>query len=264
MSRGITRALTLAVALLAASRAHAQQGTALGLTRDQAAARAEMAGEPHPHAFAVSPDGAWGRSWGADSAATAAKRALGFCRRELRRGKTDCILFSQDGVRVAPETVTPRKVRDVYKPLNGRKAAAVIGRVPFDFAGAPDAARTQLAAGGALVGDPGLRRALEGRSIMTTATKGFGIWLGRDYAEHMGSANSGVLSTVFDSWTVTSEGLVCMYGGRWRSSGQPVGTKCFILGAMRQGQGAIYWDGSPNAARKAQVIAGDVSLGAVK
>lgn len=259
-------AFGLCVCLLA-SAGTAQEAWKVQLTSKQAKAHAELAGQSGITAFAISPDGAWGRSYGFKDADLAAKRALSFCHSELRPRKRDCLLFEVAGKRVAPQTVQTRQVSAVYKPLNGRKAAAVIGRAALDFRGNKAGAMAQLATApkgaGDLVQDKLLRAGLKNRTLMTTQAKGFAIWLGDTYAEHLASANSGVLSVEFDSWVVTSEGLLCMFNGFW-DSGKPLGTKCALLNSIGNGLVDLSWDGSPNASRKGQLIAGDARFGAAK
>ncbi|MEO9683302.1 MAG: hypothetical protein ABJF86_17625 [Tateyamaria sp.] len=254
-------------ACLLASAGTAQEAWTVQLTSKQAKAHAEQAGRKAVTAFAISPDGAWGRSHGFQDADQAAKRAMSFCQGELRPRKRDCILFEVAGKRAAPQVVQTRKVSTVYQPLNGRKAAFVFGRAALDFRGNKDGAMAQLATAptqpSALAQDKKLRAGLTNRTIMTTQAKGFGLWLGDVYAEHLVSTNNGVLVVGFDSWAVTAQGLLCMFNGFW-DSGKPVGTKCVLLNSIGNGLVDLSWDGSPNASRKGQLIAGDARFSAAK
>lgn len=246
----------------------AQNAWTVTLTAKQEQARAEMVQEEQVTAFAISPDGAWGRSWGFDDAALAAERSLAFCRAELRPRKRDCLVYEVGGKRVAPATVQTRKVSVVYKSFDGRKAASVFGRAPYDFAGNRSGALAQLATAptrrGTLPEDKALRAALTNRTIMTTQSKGFALWFEGTRAEHAVSTSGGVLTVLFDSWTVTPEGLMCMFDGHWEGTGKPVGTRCVLLNAMGDGLVDLSWDQTPNATRKAQLIAGDARFAAVK
>ncbi|WP_299293812.1 hypothetical protein [uncultured Tateyamaria sp.] len=246
---------------LASGAAMAQQPWTVVLTKKQAKALAELSGEPDVTAFAISPDGAWGRSWGYDSAENAGARAVNFCQSELRPGKRDCFLFELAGKRMVPEVVETRKVSKVYRPVNGRQAAALFGRVDFDFAGNVPAAaaqhQTALSSPAGLREDKALRKALENRSIMSLKAKGFAVVFEDVYAEQIAMGSGGLLKTYFDSWTVTSEGLVCMFDGYWASTGKPRGTVCLILHDATDGAVTMAWGNKPNARQKMQLIAGD-------
>lgn len=252
--------LALAMALGVAPAAMAE-GWTVALTKKQAKALGEISGKSSHVAFAISPDGSWGRSWGKPSAAIARESALSFCRAYLSRGKRDCLIYMVNGKRVAPAVVNTRPVAEVYKPLNGRRAASVFGRSDFNFTGNLAAARAQLAAGmadpGALRQDDGLRAKLAGRTLMNTSSKGWAVWLGKQRAAHLAQANSGVLTTEYESWRVTSDGLLCMRGAS-------VKTRCILLGPAKAGALKIYWSFTPKAGRKAQLIAGDARGGAVR
>ncbi|MEL6452860.1 MAG: hypothetical protein AAFQ19_16525 [Pseudomonadota bacterium] len=266
--REVWKGIVVLVALALAAPGAAQERWTVALTDKQAQALAEIAGEREVSAFAISPDGAWGRSWGYANKSLAGDWALAYCRAELRPRRRDCILYELDGARVAPATVAVPTVREVYKPLNGRKAAAVIGRVDYDFAGNKAAALAQLASGPAraadLRGDPALRQALVGRSIMATSAKAFAHVFEETRAAFWVPSNSGILMQSYDSWAVTAEGLVCMFNGRYASTGKPVATRCMILNKISNGLVDLSWSGSPNATRKGQLIAGDVRRAAVR
>ncbi|MEM6373859.1 MAG: hypothetical protein AAF727_13915 [Pseudomonadota bacterium] len=261
-------ALTTVAAMLCAPLAHAQEAWSVVLTKKQAEAFAEAEKRQPGTAFAVSPDGAWGWSTGFSSAELAGKRAVQFCRAFLRKRKRDCALYAVNGQRVAPATVQLRRVADVYVPLNGRKAGAILGRAAFQFQGNRAAARAQLAAAPAtraqMREDSALRGALIGRTIMTTQTRGFAVTLEEQSADHAAGTQNGIIKRRFDSWGVTPEGLLCMFNGRWDGTGAPVGRVCLILNAIGNGLVDLSWDQTPNASRKGQLIAGDARYAAVK
>lgn len=245
-----------------------QEAWTVTLTSKQSKQLAGLAAEDSITAFAISPDGPWGRSWGYDSKAQAELNAMRYCRENLRRRDRDCLIYQSDGQRVVPDVVQTRRVSEVYKPLNGRKAASVFGRVAFSFQGDAGAARAQLATAPTrradLTEDRALRKVLTGRTLMTTKAKGFAVTFEDVWAEHSASANSGIITVFFDSWTVTSSGLVCMFDGYWESTRKPVGTRCMVLNAAGNGLVDMSWDNRPNASVKGQLIAGDARFAAVK
>lgn len=248
-------------AMLWAGAAVAQGQWTVTLTKNQAKALAELAAEPNVTAFAISPDGAWGRSWGVNNAENAGARALNYCQGELRKGKRDCILYEVAGKRVAPQVVQTRQVTKVYRPVNGRQAAAMFGLIDFDFQGNPGVARAQVDSvvkqQASLRGDKRLRDILRGRSILSPKAKGFGVTFEDTYAEQYAMADSGILKTIYDSWTVTAEGVICMYGGRVASNGNPVGTRCVILNSASDGVVSFSWGHRPGSKQKMNLIAGD-------
>jgi len=254
--------------MLMAQMLSAQEAWTVTLTAKQAKALAEIAVEDDVTAFAISPDGAWGRSWGVNNAKNAGARAMNFCQSELRPGRRDCILYEVAGKRVAPAVVQTRKVSVVYKPLNGRKAVEVFGRVDFDFQGDNKAARALIKSGpqrrGDLSEDKRLRGILQGRSIMSPKTKGFAVTFEEVYAEQQAASNSGILKAYYDSWTVTSEGLVCMFDGYWATSGKPIGTRCLILNSAEDGLVRMAWGSRPGTSQKMQLIAGDARFATAK
>lgn len=254
--------------MLLAQMGAAQEAWTVQLTAKQAKALAEIAVEDDVTAFAISPDGAWGRSWGVNNAENAAARAMNYCQGELRPGRRDCILYEVAGRRVAPEVVQTRKVSKVYTPLNGRKAAELFGRVDFDFQGDNKAARALIRANpqrpGDLTEDARLRTILQGRSIMSPKAKGYAVTFEQVIAEQSADTNSGIIKTYYDSWTVTPEGLVCMFGGRFASTGKPAGTKCLILNSASDGVIKMAWGIRPGTSQKMQLIAGDARFATAK
>ena len=267
MNRRLIGVLAMFLGVLPAA-VLAQEMWTVQLTSRQAAALAEIDQNDKVTAFAISPDGAWGRAWGVNTTENAAARAMNYCQGQLRPRKRDCVLYQVAGQRVAPEAVQTRRVSKVYKPLNGRTAAEVFGRVEFEFQGNPAAAQAQVATAptrrGQLAEDASLRAVLQGRSIMSIKAKGFAVTFEDTFAEQSAASQSGILKVYFDSWTVTPDGLVCMFGGYWESSGQPVGTKCLILNSASKGLVDMSWDQSPNSSQKMQLIAGDARFAKAK
>lgn len=267
MIRTVTAVLVFCIMLLPQAVA-AQESWAVQLTVKQAKALAEIAGQPDVTAFAISPDGAWGRSWGVDTPENAAARAMNYCQAELRPGRRDCVLYEVAGRRVAPEVVATRKVSNIYKPVNGRKAAEVFGRVDFDFQGNNQEARAAMATQpmrrGDLPEDARLRVALVGRSIVSPKAKGHAIVFEDKFAEQIAMSNSGLLKVYYDSWTVTPDGLVCLFGGRQASTGAARDTNCLILNSASDGLIRMAWGSRPGTAQKMQLIAGDARYATAK
>jgi hypothetical protein len=265
--RQVCGILVSLIALVAAPVAVAQDMWTVALTARQATALAGIAGQDDVTAFAISPDGAWGRAWGVNTAENAGARAMNYCQAQLRPGKRDCVLYEVAGRRVAAAVVQTRKVSKVYKPLNGRTAAEVFGRVTFDFKGNNTAARAQLATApqrrGALPEDATLRAVLTDRSLMSVKTKGYALTFEDKIAEHSAEGQSGMLKAVYSSWTVTPEGLVCLFDGYW-STGKPLGTRCLILNSAAKGLVDMSWGYRPKTSQKMQLIAGDARFAMAK
>ena len=246
----------------------AQSGWKVVLTSKQAQKAAELKSEKAHTAFALSPDGPWGRAWGKNSAQAAQDIALQFCRDHLKKGRRDCFVYAVNNKVVAPSVIKTKKITAIYKPLNSRTAAAFFGRVALNYSAPLAAAKGRIEAAAAnpnnLKSDAALKKALTGRTLMSTGGRSWAIWLGPKGAEQHVNANSGVLSIRFDAWRVSPDGVLCMMGGRWTTTGKPVGTKCLILGDMKQGVGGLYWAASVNTKRAVQLIAGDARRTHVK
>ncbi len=269
-ARSLGLVLALHVGLLAPLPAAAESWQ-VSLTRQQERGLAEALAARTPNAFAVSPDGPWGWAYGYGSLEAATARALGNCRQHLRAGRRDCIVYAQNGRVVAPAVVETRRVQAVYAPVNGRTAPSVFGLADVSFQGNRAAAEAQLAAlqadpslRGRLRSDPALRRALTGRSLVSDQRNGFAIWFDGTGGEQHSKANSGILEMGFREWVATPEGLVCMFDSAWIGTGKPAGTRCLILASINRGAVRFAWDGSANALRNANLVAGDARLGAVR
>ena len=266
--RGILVALSLSlIPTLAAA-----EPWQVALTANQHKAFTEWQAMKGRSAFALSPDGPWGRSEGFATDAAAEAAAMGWCQQHLRPGRRDCILFGVNGRQIAPGRVETRKVTQVYKPVDGKKAAAFFGLAGLDFAGNRAAALAQLAqvqAGTdpsiAFGRDRQVEALLTGRSLMLAQSGGFALWLdGAGWAEQASKAQSGVLTQVYPQWMATREGLVCLFGGYWQSTGKKTGTNCLILNGISRGQVDFSWGGSSNVRRKGYLIAGDGRRGAAR
>lgn len=240
------------------------------LTRSQAKNFAEtQAAAKSNWAFAISPDGGWGRSWEYATAEGARTRAMQECRLRLRKDKRDCALFAENGKRLMPAVIETRRVSKVYKPVNGRSAAAVIGLAPMSFRGNPQAAKAQVAAINEgslnvanLPGDRALMTMLRDRSLATTSGFESVVYFGRPQAQRLIESNSGLLSIRFTGWRATREGAVCMENGRW-ATGKPFGNFCLVIHAIDNGRITFSW-GDSNASRSAYLIAGDARFAHVR
>lgn len=244
----------------------------VALSAKQHKSYTEWQGLAAPSAFAISPDGAWGFSFGFPSDKAAQDAAMGWCQERLRPGRRDCVMFGVNGRQVVPAVIETRKVSQVYTPVDGRKAAAFYGLAGLDFAGNRAAALAQLTqvnAGTdpstAFGRDRKVEELLTGRSLALAQRGGFALWFdGGGWAEQASRANSGTLVQVFPQWMATREGLVCLFGGYWKSTGKKVGTNCLILNGIARGQVDFSWGASSNVRRKGYLIAGDARRGAAR
>jgi hypothetical protein len=240
------------------------------LTKKQNAALAEMNTNHSARAFAISPDGAWGRSWDNTTKKDISDRALSYCRAELRKGKRDCIVYSVNGKVVAPVVVTTKTVSQVYKPVNGNTAPKFFGRVPFNFTGDKSAAQADFAIlknspahRNALKRDKKLEAALTNASFMNKSSKGFAIWFEKGKGSQFSGSNNGILRLYFNRWLATPDGLVCMFDAEW-STGKRVGTRCLVLENVSNGIAKFFWAGSSANRFTGQIVAGDARRGAAR
>ena len=251
--------------------ARASDGTwTVTLSAKHARKLAELEGKPGVTALAISPDGPWGYAWRQEGHAAAEARALANCRAFLKPGRRDCILYAVNGRRVAPEVVETRKVSKVYRPVDARKAAAVLGLVGGSFQGNPAAALSDLER---LVADPGHRRRLTPDARLTGLLRGnsFGLDKSRgtviafhgDGGGQHSKAQSGILKLHFPSWIATGDGLVCMFDSYW-DNGNAMGTRCLVIDHIQDGKARFRWGADPNTGRKGLLILGDARYGAAR
>lgn len=263
--KSICSSLVVVVALFGPA---AAQDWTVKLSTKQAKKLGEMQSQPKHQAFAVSPDGAWGRAWGKSSVENAEAAALQFCREHLKPNKRDCIVFARNGKQLVQGAVTVPVVRQVYKPVDGKKARAFFGVSAVDYLGdhARAKARIQavMAAPNVLVRDDGLARQLRGRSLVSNKAGGFAIYLGSKGADQAAKVNGGrVIGATFSDWAVSKEGLLCLFGGRW-NTGKPAGTRCIILANVAAGKLSFAWDGTPDTLRNGWIVQGDATRVAVR
>lgn len=259
----------LCISNLGASMAQSETWT-VKLTKEQAKKARETIGLDFTTAVAISPDGAWGRSWRARTLADEKERALGYCRAHLKPKRRDCFLYMVNGKVVAPKTVETRVVSVVYKPVDGKKAPAVLGRARVNFVGDKSAAladfkkfKTDSAHFKRLSRDRALEAALKRQSFMNTKKSGFAIWFESTGGQQHMAANGGkILKMRFSDWRATSDGLVCMIGAVW-SSGKAVENRCLIIESIKDGVADFYWAGK-NTRYQGQIIAGNALHGAVR
>ncbi|PSL18627.1 hypothetical protein [Shimia abyssi] len=240
------------------------------LTNKQSAEFQEQKSQKKHTGFAVSPDGAWGRSHGFASKDKAAARAMSFCRSFMRKGQRDCILFAVDGTIVAPAVVKTKTVTALYKPINAKTAPAVFGYAPGAFKGNKDAAKAAYnafeknpALRNSMARDANLERLLTNRTLMTKTSRPFLLWFSPNGGEQNGVANSGILVSYFKSWIATPDGLVCLFDARW-DNGNPIGNRCLYIDSIENGQVRFTWASSINKKRKAMLLAGDARFAAAR
>ncbi len=240
------------------------------LSAKQAKAWAEIKTHKRHTAFAISPDGAWGRTWDFKDAKLAKTRAIQFCRNHVRVGKRDCILYSADGKVLVSGAVQTTKITKLYKPVSGRKAAKFFGLVGMSFQGDPAAARAQheqvKASSGsiaALRGDGALKQKLTGSSIASIAENGFALHMGKSVVRQAIAANSGLIEADYSDWMITKEGLLCMKNGRFYT-GKPIGTNCIILHQIANGKLKFAWANGSGSPRNGYIIAGNATYAAAK
>ncbi|MGB7316803.1 MAG: hypothetical protein WBC85_02450 [Planktotalea sp.] len=265
------RALLCLVSVTLFSKPALAEDWKVTLTAEQNQKFQEMKNKPARSVFALSPDSAWGRTWGYKSLDDAKERALAFCRENLRRGHRDCLVFAVDGKVVAKPVVPTKVVQNLYKPVNGRKAAAFFGVKGISFQGNPSAAKAQW---DALQRDPNkiasftvnksLGRQLLGTSLVTDKKPSFSVALSKFGARQALQADSGVLAINYPDWSVTNEGLLCMSGGAWESTGKQVGTKCLILESIDNGLVRFDWASRNSSFRKGAIVAGDAGRASAK
>ena len=221
--------------------------------------------------MAISPDSAWGRTWDYVSLEEAKTNALGFCRENLRRGQRDCVIFSIDGKVAVTPVIQTKVVSQVYKPVHGKKAAAFFGLRAVNFQGNRANATAQWKAIKAnpnalnnMPANADLARQLLGSSIALNSAGGFSIAFTRYGARQGSKANRGALYENYANWTITQDGLLCMWQGYWESSGKSLGTKCLIIESIKAGKISFAWGNSQRTLRKGLIIAGDAGRGAAK
>jgi len=240
------------------------------LTRQQAKQLNKLQSQNRHTALAISPEGAWGTSYGKISAEVARDHALRFCQAGLKPGRRDCLVYAVDGQVVVPAVVKTKVVSAVYKPVNGLTAAQYFGRVAVNFTGNRARAMDDLkrlekdpAYRSRLVSDRGFEAILTNRSFMSMDRKAYAIWFSPEYGEQHASANNGIIFNYFPDWLATKDGLICMFDAVW-GTGKPLGTRCLIVDQISNGLIKFSWGASIKTVRKAQIIAGDARFGAAK
>lgn len=254
----------------------AAEAWSVSLTKNQTKAIAEMGSYKKNFVFAISPDGAWGRSREWSTMEEARRIALGYCRSYVKKGQRDCIVYSENGKRVVQDVVEVKRVKAHYKPINPKKAAQFFGYAGINFSGKFERAsvdakrlRDNPALRKSVARDKGLEAALLHKSFTNPQKgKGFVIWFGKGFAQQKSQGKSGALVINSGDWIATPDGLVCMFDARW-DNGRVIGTRCFVLEQISNGKGKFRWlvsdkDHSDPGLRNAGIIAGDARFGAVR
>ncbi len=261
---GISFAVALALALPVV--ALAQENWQVSLTKKQGRAAAQIAQQKQPTVMAISPDGAWGNSWGTQTLDQGKARAIQYCRQNLKPGQRDCMVYAVNGKPVLPAVVSTKRVSKVYKPLSARSAAAFFGLAAVNFRGNPELALADYQAlkanpAHALRGDSRLQAVLKGKSLMhARKSPEFAIALEARGGEQHARGNSGVIWMRFDRWVATRDGLLCLYNRVW-STGKQAGTECYIINQIANGKVSGAWASKPRTNRPLLVIAGDARYG---
>ncbi|SPF77676.1 hypothetical protein [Pseudoprimorskyibacter insulae] len=234
------------------------------LTRDGQKGYAAAMEKPKNYAFALNNKSAWGSGWNFDTAEGARDRALKGCRKWVKPGQADCVVYMLNGEVVAGEQVTTKKITKRYKAISGKQAAAFFGLRDVSFAVNRSAAVAEYekfqATGKYPANDQSLTKLLMGNSITSTANGGYAIVFddkGVLWANKAGSNN--ILAVQFRQWLVTKNGLFCMFDGAFTSTGKKVGSRCVAISSI--GGGKVEWqglsyDGKP---KTSFLVAGDAA-----
>ncbi len=99
------------LAFCTAKTTDAQSQWTVTLTSKQAAAYNDQKARNGNKAFAISPDGAWGYTFGMKNTQDAQKRAIANCRKYMRKKQRDCLLFATNGNQVLPSCDDHHKSR---------------------------------------------------------------------------------------------------------------------------------------------------------
>lgn len=262
--------VTVAIGLFAAMDTQAQSQWTVTLTGKQAAAYEEQKARSGNKAFAISPDGAWGYTYGVSNQLDAQKRAIANCRKYMRKKQRDCLLFSANGKQVLPPVTPTKKVTALYKPLKAKDAKAVFGLAGGAFKGNKKAARAEFQAfengkisRAELPRNAQLEALLTGRSLMTTNNKAVMLWFSSTRGEHHSQAKSGVLISHFKRWIATPNGLVCKLDAAW-DNGNPLRDTCFFVESISNGQVKFSWAHSMGSMRKGVLLQGDARYAAAR
>lgn len=243
------------------------------LTAKQERALSEMPQKKAHAAFAASPGGQWGRSWGKSSAAAAERAALEYCQEHLRVGKPGCAVIYSKGRMASQGRVDVPRVSEVYKAINGSKAAQFYGMLGQSFQGNVARAQAQYKmtrsdgqAWRKIPKSRAMERALTGAGLVNAGQNGWAVYLDGDRAIHYASPKRGkVLKSVFKEWAISEDGLLCMFFGA-HASGKKRSTTCMIIASMQQGVIRYNWAHAKSMAnmRKGFIVAGNPGRSAAR
>lgn len=231
----------------------------------------KMRKNPGITAFAISPEGHWGYSYGRSTEDAAEKLAMQYCQANLKPGYRDCFVYEVNGRVIAPSVVKTTRVREVYRPLNGLVAPSYFGVAKVNFTGNRARALADYKAfeknanhRSNLKPDPKLLRALTGRTYMLAKDAAFAIWFDKPWAsqhsEKTNSRDDGIYKLDFPSWVATKDGLVCLFDG----NGGRAGSRCLIIDYIKNGKGRHSWGNAPHVVNEGYVIAGDARRGSAR
>lgn len=244
------------------------------LTKKQKRRFEEISGKKPNTAFAISPDGIWGRSWGKDSAELAVSSALSFCRQHLKPGKRDCVLYSvnqklqiENEVDVEVETV--KEVFETGDPDSARRFfGTAVRTMRFDYERA-----TTILKGlkddpnflNALIRDTKLEEFLRNRSLIGLKKAGSTFWFGQEGGERHIKGRKGLQIRHFKEWIATPEGLVCMLESFVPATGKKLGTDCIAIDTIIDGEVEFALASeTTKKLRKAYLVNGDARFSATR
>lgn len=270
--RGIAAAIVVTSALFVqAPSAHAQEMIQWvpKISREGKGGYEKVMAKPKNFAFALNNKLAWGSSWNYDSVDAAKERALKSCRKWVKPGQADCVVYMVNGEVVAGDQVTSKKITKRYKAVSGKQAAAFFGLRTMTFDGNRAAAVAEYeafqATGAYPKNDKSLSKQLMGSSVTSTENGGYAIVFddnGVLWANKAGPKN--ILAVRYRQWLLTKNGLLCMFDGAFTSTGKKVGSRCVaissISGGKVQWQGVSY-DGEP---KTSFLVAGDAATTTAK
>lgn len=242
----------------------------IALTSDQAAALETVKSKSKHGALAVSPDGAWGNTWGKASPEEAQSQALGNCRGYLRRGRRDCVIAYANGKSRVGQTVQTQTVSRIYKPVSDKKAIKFFGKVNVNFQGNPSAAKAEF---DRLIADPNyrknlrndpvLRSALQNNSLVSDTHSGFAMWLGQSYGGQRSGSKGRFVRVYIPDWVATRDGLVCFFNEVY-STGKRLPQRCILIDKIQAGALRFNWLHQSPTWRKAAIVPGDARWGAAR
>lgn len=227
------------------------------LTEGQTTALAELADRSSHTAFAISPSGNWGRSSDQATPEAARQIALRNCQRFSQEGRGNCLVYSVDGVRVAPDVVDITIMQEDYRALSFRSASTYFGRNTVSYSSDGSAAFAQfgqlLENGDLLAGmrrNTALEEALTDSSLVER--DGQVVWLGERRAGIRTPARNDPIEEEYLGWRITDAGLLCLVSGRFPNTGREIDIKCIVIRELGNGNFTTQW--AQNRIRRSGIV----------